>query len=496
MESYTKGCAVRIVSYGMMDQKRFLLSFMPIAAALLGLGVTLNGCGGGDSGAATGGAGGAGGGAGGAGGGSGTGGSGTGGGTTTGTGTPAPGSGGSTVTSGTDGSGAGPGTGTGAGGHGTIECDEPGGTVPPLKLTEVVGGLNRPLFVTSEPGDASRLYVLEQGGTIRLVSGGSLQSGPFLDISNVVQQWAYTGDERGLLGLAFHPDYAENGRFFVYFNTTSRTLTLQEYRRSESNPDQANPQAQKEFFSIPVLRGNHNGGMLAFGPDGMLYVGVGDGGSAGDTQDPDGNGQNIEVKYAKILRINVDTYPTPPAGNLPGGDPDIWDYGLRNPWRFSFDSCNGDLYIGDVGAKSAEEINVEPRGQGHRNYGWSIREGNGCYPPGRDEAECPLAGHTPPVEVHGHGTGDGSITGGYVYRGSRIPALRGTYIYGDFSSNRIYSFIWKNGSIVTKAPLTGDLGSVDTLQALASFGEDAAGELYVVDYGASGSGRLFRIDPE
>ncbi|MGK3990430.1 PQQ-dependent sugar dehydrogenase [Sorangium sp. So ce136] len=475
----------------MMDQKRFLLSLVPLAAALLGLGFTLNGCGGSENGAGTGG-----------GGGSGAGGTGTGGGTTTNTGpggsTTGSGGGAGPGTTGTGGTGPGPAT-TGAGGHGTIECDEPGGTVPPLKLTEVVSGLDQPLFVTSEPGDASRLYVLEQEGTIRLISGGVLQSTAFLDISDIVQGVEWEGDERGLLGLAFHPDYAANGRFFLYFNTTSDERVLREYRRSEANPDQATPQEQKEFLSIPVLRGNHNGGMLAFGPDGMLYVGVGDGGSEGDTQDPDGNGQNIDVKYGKILRINVDTYPTPPAGNLAGGDPDIWDYGLRNPWRFSFDSCNGDLYIGDVGAKSVEEINVEPRGQGHRNYGWSIREGNGCYPPRQNEmvdVDCPLSGHTPPVAVQGHGTGDGSITGGYVYRGSKIPALRGTYIYGDFSSNRIHSFIWKNGSLVSETPLTADLESADTLQALASFGEDAAGELYVVDYGVNGSGRLFRIDPE
>ncbi|WP_437907209.1 PQQ-dependent sugar dehydrogenase [Sorangium sp. So ce327] len=483
----------------MMDQKRFLFPFMPIAAALFGLGFTLNGCGGSESGAGGGG-----------GGGSGPGTTGSGGGTSTGaptssgTGSDTSGSGsgsGSGSTSGpgtttSSGAGAGPATsaGSGAGGSGTIECDEPGGTVPPLKLTEVVRGLHQPLFVTSEPKDASRLYVLEQGGTIRLVTGGVLQSTPFLDITDDVQQVEWQADERGLLGFAFHPDYATNGRFFLYFNTTNNLLVLREYRRSESNPDRAAPQAQNELLSIRVLRKNHNGGMVAFGPDGMLYVGVGDGGSEGDTQDPDKNGQNIDVKYGKILRINVDTYPTPPAGNLAGGDPDIWDYGLRNPWRFSFDSCNGDLYIGDVGAKSVEEINVEPRGQGHKNYGWSIFEGSGCYPP--SQTNCQLAGHTPPVAVHGHGTGDGSITGGYVYRGSRIPALRGTYIYGDFSSNRIHSFVWKNGSKLGERPLTTDLESADTLQALASFGEDAAGELYVVDYGVDGSGRLFRIDPE
>ncbi|WP_437678009.1 PQQ-dependent sugar dehydrogenase [Sorangium sp. So ce131] len=483
----------------MMDQKRSFFSFVPLAAALFGLGFILNACGSDTDGG---------------GGGSGGGGSGAGTptGTTTGTGVapgtgagtptgPGTGGGDGTSTSGTSGSGAGPTTGTGAGGHGSIDCDDPAGTVPALKLTEVVSGLNRPLYVTSEPADASRLYVVEQGGTIRIVSGGALQSGAFLDITSIVQQSEYAGDERGLLGLAFHPDYASNGRFFIFHNTRARSTVLKEYRRSSDNPDLADPTPVREFFTVTGLRGNHNGGMLAFGPDGMLYVGVGDGGSDGDAQDPDSNGQNIETKKGKILRIDVDNYPTPPAGNLTGGDPDIWDYGLRNPWRFSFDQCSGDLYIGDVGAKDIEEINIEPRGQGNRNYGWSIFEGSNCFQP-TQEPGCDLPNHTLPVKELSHGTGDGgSITGGYVYRGSNIPGLRGTYLYGDFSNNRIYSLVWKNGALVSSGNMSANLGSEDTLQALASFGEDAAGELYVVDYAvrnANGtvSGRLYRIDPE
>jgi glucose/arabinose dehydrogenase len=347
------------------------------------------------------------------------------------------------------------------------------------------------LFVTSEPEDASRLYVVEQGGTIRLISGGELQSAPFLDITADVQGSEYDEDERGLLGLAFHPQYASNGRFFVYYNTRSRTLALREYKRSADNADRAAPQRVAELFSIPVLVGNHNGGMLAFGPDGMLYIGVGDGGGDTSNPDPDNNGQNIDVKYAKILRVDVENHPTAPAGNVPGGDPYVWDYGFRNPWRFSFDRCRGDLYIGDVGGRLFEEINIEPRGQGNKNYGWSVTEGGTCLQ--NDQAtKCDSPTITPPVLAYDHDSGDGSVTGGYVYRGSRIPALRGKYLFGDFETDRVWMLTWKDGVATPRSALSQDLGSESTIQGLASFGEDAAGELYIVSYGGS----IFRIDPE
>jgi glucose/arabinose dehydrogenase len=424
--------------------------------------------------------------------------------------TTATGAGGAGTTTATGSGGAGTttatSTGAGTGGGGPVECDEPGGTVPPLELTEVARGLDRPLYVTSEPDAANRLYVVEQNGRIRLIVDGTLRTTPFLDISPIVAQWAYSGDEKGLLGLVFHPDYASNGRFFVYFNENDRAsgrrsggLRLSEFRRSASDPDRAGSVPVRDFFIVSDgVQTNHNGGMLAFGPDGMLYIGVGDGGGASD---PNRHGQNIAVKLAKILRIDVDAYPTAPAGNLPGGDPQIWDYGLRNPWRFSFDRCRGDLYIGDVGQSRREEIHIEPRGLGNRNYGWSIMEGTVCIDPG--EAPGCTGSFTPPVKEYGHGSGDGSVTGGYVYRGSNIPALRGVYLYGDFVSNRIWTLTWRRGSVVSESELTRDLQSADLLQGLASFGEDAAGELYVVDYapapnpGTAGSGgRIFRIDPE
>ncbi|WP_437897962.1 PQQ-dependent sugar dehydrogenase [Sorangium sp. So ce124] len=351
--------------------------------------------------------------------------------------------------------------------------------------------------MTSEPEDPSRLYVVQQGGTIRLIKGGELQSAPFLDITADVQGSEYDEDERGLLGLAFHPQYASNGRFFVYYNSRSRTLVLREFRRSPDNPDRAEPQVGQQeqtrhtLFSIPVLVGNHNGGMLAFGPDGMLYIGVGDGGGDTSNPDPDDNGQNIEVKYAKILRVDVENHPTAPAGNVRGGDPYVWDYGLRNPWRFSFDRCRGDLYIGDVGGRLFEEINIEPRGQGNKNYGWSVTEGGTCIKD--DQAiSCDSPTITPPVVAYDHDNSDGSVTGGYVYRGSRIPALRGKYLFGDYASDRVWMLTWKDGVATPRSSLSQDLASESTIQGLASFGEDAAGELYIVSYGGS----IFRIDPE
>jgi glucose/arabinose dehydrogenase len=461
----------------MMDQKPFLFPLVPMTLTCLGVGLTLNAC----SNDSVGG-----------GGGSGPGTTGTSSSTSSSTSSNTGGNGNSG--SGTGGAGNG-GTGTGTGGMGTIECDEPGGTVPPLKLTEVARGLDRPLYMTSAPGDTSRLYVLEQTGKIRLIKDGVLQPTPFIDVRSRIETWEYDQDEKGLLGLAFHPAYQQNGRFFLYYNRApDAALTLVEFARSPDNPDVANSAPSRpEFFAVSEgVQTNHNGGMLAFGPDGMLYVGLGDGGGEGD---PDNHGQNINIKLAKILRINVDTHPTAPAGNLPGGDPDIWDYGLRNPWRFSFDGCTGDLYIGDVGQRVAEEINIEPRNTGKRNYGWSIMEGTTCFD-SEQTPGCSSPTLTAPVKTYGHGNGDGSVTGGYVYRGSRIPALRGTYVYGDFSSNRIWTLVWKRGDIQAQGELSADLESPDLLQGLASFGEDAAGELYVVNYAAAPGGRLYRIDPE
>jgi glucose/arabinose dehydrogenase len=225
--------------------------------------------------------------------------------------------------------------------------------------------------------------------------------------------------------------------------------------------------------------------MLAFGPDGFLYVGLGDGGSGGD---PQNNAQNLGVKLGKILRLDVDAYPTPPPGNTPGGDPDVLHWGLRNPWRFSFDRASGDLYVGDVGQNQFEEIDVAPAGAGGLNFGWRVMEGAHCYQP--PEA-CDRSGLTLPIAEYDHDVGC-SVTGGYVYRGSALPRLTGRYLYGDYCSNRVFSLIWSGGVTSESLELTTDLDPDGLIQGLSSFGEDLAGELYVTSL----DGSVFRIEAE
>lgn len=413
-----------------------------------------------------------------------------------------PGSGGgSTSTSSGGGGNTGGAGGSGTGGDGgsstsLANCDAPVGTLPPLRLAEVVSGLDRPVFVTSEPDDPERLLVLEQRGRIQLVDHGVVQEEPFLDINNIIDPPGGGGDEYGLLGLALHPDYAQNGRFFVYYTRDpSNTFVVAEYRRSQSDANLADPEGEEIFEISPGQDhphySNHNGGALAFGGDGYLYIGVGDGGSGGD---PNNNAQNLSRREGKILRLDVDNPQTAPSGNLPGGDPFIWDYGVRNPWRMSFDVCTDDLYIGDVGQDRLEEIDIEPAGQGHRNYGWRIMEGTLCFNP---SSNCPTEGLTLPVVEFNHNSPEPenvsiSINGGHVYRGSRIPALRGTYLFGDYNRNWVKTLVWRDGSLVSEGDLSEDLQSGALLQNMSSFGQDAAGEVYVVDL----AGTIYRIEPE
>jgi len=325
-------------------------------------------------------------------------------------------------------SGAGGSGGEGGSGGSAMVC-APGttGALPNLKLTEVLTDLDRPVFVTGAPKDTSRLFVVLKPGRIALLKDGVLAPDPFLDLSSIIESGA---NERGLLGLAFHPDYDQNGRFFIYYTRKASgsislgSIVISECARDPNSKDKALGACLKDIVTIKHDRTNHNGGMLAFGPDGYLYAGTGDGGSGGD---PDENGQNTMAKLGKILRIDVDKYPTPPPGNLTGGDPDIWDWGLRNPWRFSFDRCAGDLYIGDVGQDLWEEIDVEPKAKGLVNYGWNTMEGKHCYDP---DVNCDQTGLTLPVTEYPHDmtVQDVSVTGGYVYRGKKIPGLEGTDI--------------------------------------------------------------------
>jgi glucose/arabinose dehydrogenase len=312
------------------------------------------------------------------------------------------------------------------------------------------------------------------------VRDGVLLDQPFVDLSGRVSCCG----ERGLLGLAFHPDYQANGRFFVNFTNRDGNTEVIELARSGS-ADLASPDTVRGFFTVVQPFANHNGGMLAFGPDGLLYLGLGDGGAAGDPQD---NAQNPGVKLGKILRIDVDAYPTPPPGNATGGDPDVLHRGLRNPWRFSFDRATGDLYVGDVGQSRFEEIDVVPAGSGERNFGWRVMEASQCYQP---PASCDTDGLTLPVVEYDRDVGC-SVTGGYVYRGTALPGLAGRYVYGDYCSNRVFSFRWSDGAVSDPIELTSDLDPDGLIQGLASFGEDVDGELYVTSLNGSG----FRIEAE
>jgi glucose/arabinose dehydrogenase len=424
--------------------------------------------------------------------------------TTTGDPGPAgPGSGGNTTSSssanggngGGDGGSGGNGGNGGSGLNGSYNCDPPtADPIPALKLTDVATGLNAPLLVKAAGADNTRLYVLQQSGQIRLIKDGALVAEPFLDISDLLT----AGGERGLLGLAFHPDYETNGRFFVHYSSdgsgglNAGDTVVAEFKRS-ADPDVADPVQVAEILTQAQPESNHNGGSIEFGADGMLYIGLGDGGSGGDpspSHGPIGNGQNPDTFLGKILRIDVTTLPyTIPAGNITmaGFRPEIWDYGVRNPFRLSFDACTGDLYIGDVGQDLWEEIDVEPAGQGQKNYGWRCFEGTHDF-----NMTCGpnAASSVPPVTEYQHIDNNKSVTGGYVYRGSAIPALRGTYFYGDFNSGRVWTLVWSNGQATDPIDISTDLDTLGT--NISSFGQDAAGEVYIVDYG----GIVYRIDPE
>ncbi|WP_433934869.1 sorbosone dehydrogenase family protein [Sorangium cellulosum] len=352
------------------------------------------------------------------------------------------------------------------------------GGVPPLKLTLVASGLDQPTYVTAPPGDPARLLVLEKTGTIRLLKDGAIQPAPFLDARSRVF-FPAPNAEGGLLGLAFHPDYAKNGRFWIHYSSAPRgNVVIEEWKRGAQGGDAAHPEPVRSLVDVKHGAWNHVGGMLAFGKDGFLYAAIGD---SARSPSP---AADLTSKLGKILRIDVDQPGRAPAGNMTSGDPTVWDYGLRNPWRFSFDRLTGDLYIGDVGQKSWEEILVERPGQGRNDYGWEAMEGSHCYPPG---STCKPRGVPPAVE---HPRSEaGSIVGGYVYRGAKIPCLRGRYLYADYVTGRFFSFVWDGKAATDRVELTSAL-SPNGLPS--SFGEDAAGEIHVVMFN---TGRIYRIDP-
>ncbi len=361
----------------------------------------------------------------------------------------------------------------------------------PLDLEPIATGLNAPLWVDHAPGDdASRVFVVTQFGKIRIVKDDVLQPGAFLDISSKVN---FSG-EMGLLGLAFHPNYEQNGFFYVNYSNSAGDTVIERYQVSATDPDLADPNSGFVILTIAQPYSNHNGGWTQFGPDGYLYIGMGDGGSAGD---PGNRAQDGNELLGKMLRIDVDN-PSPglnygiPPSNPFVGDPnvrdEIWSLGLRNPWRCDFDDATGDLWIADVGQNKWEEVDFEPAGQGGRNYGWRIMEGNHCYNP---PSGCNQTGLELPIYEYGHSFQPFrcSITGGVVYRGRSMATMQGRYFFSDYCSNETWSFRYRNGQVVDFADHSGELSA---LSGVVSFGEDADGEMYVC---SAGNGTVYRVVP-
>ena len=343
-----------------------------------------------------------------------------------------------------------------------------------LELEPVVEGLERPVFLTHAGDGSGRRFVVEQAGRILILEQGGLLAEPFLDIRDRV----LAGGERGLLGLAFHPRFARNGRYFVHYTRRDDGASvLAEYRVSP-DPDRSR-RLERVLLTVAQPFDNHNGGMIAFGPDRFLYIGLGDGGAHND---PGNRAQNPEVLLGKILRIRVRGRPYDIPEDNPfaagGGRPEIFALGLRNPWRFSFDQQNGRLLAGDVGEAHREEINRIRRG---RNYGWRILEGTRCHRPRRG---CERDGLEPPLTEYRHQGGRCSVTGGYVYRGRALPGLDGTFLFGDYCSGEIFGLRQGRRSVLLDSELT-----------IASFGEDEAGELYVLDHSGGAVHRIAGTAP-
>jgi glucose/arabinose dehydrogenase len=378
-----------------------------------------------------------------------------------------------------------------------------------VTAVEVASGLTNPVFVTAPPGDNLRLFIVEQRGSAGIASRGeirvlnratnTIEPTPFLAINNLPVN-PPADLEQGLLGLVFDPSYASNGFFYINYTnnvTVNGTTIIARYRVSSTNANVADPASATVVLQQQQPQRNHNGGWLAFGPDGYLYAALGDGGGGGD---PNNNAQNLGSLLGKILRLNVSTLPytIPPTNPFAGSTAarqEIWAYGLRNPWRPSFDRATGDLWIADVGQSTWEEINFEPAAgmppYTARNYGWRCYEG---HAPGNTTGCAPMSTMTFPVYVYNHNVGC-SVTGGYVYRGSSLPALQGTYFFADWCANQIWSFRYVNGQVTEFTNRTAQLTPAGgaALAAITSFGEDPTGEMYFM--GGGTSGRVFKIVP-
>src|SRR6185312_9864269 len=346
-----------------------------------------------------------------------------------------------------------------------------------ISLQPVATGLSSPLDLEQPPDNSGRLFVVEQGGFIRIIQSGALLAQPFLDLSSKIVP-NFAGTEMGLLGVTFHPAFQQNRKFYVNYvrsNAGQFQSVISEFQASATNPNLADPVSERILLVVNQVSNfpNHKAGQLAFGPDGFLYFGLGDGGSGGD---PFGNGQNIQVLLGKLMRIDVNST----SGSLPyaipadnpfvagGGRPEIWAYGLRNPWRFSFDAPSGRLFLADVGQDAFEEVDLIQKGG---NYGWNIMEASHCFNP---PSGCNTAGLILPITEYSHSEGN-AVIGGFVYHGSAIPALQGVYVFGDFGTGKIWGLQETPGSW-TRTLLSS------TGKNISAFGRDQNGELYAVDY--------------
>jgi len=345
---------------------------------------------------------------------------------------------------------------------------------PNLGLQLVVSGLNAPLDVEQPNDGSNRLFVVEQFGGVKIIQNGMVLPQVFLDISGKV----ITGGEMGLLGLTFHPAFAQNGKFYVNYTRSVNGQTqsvIAEYTASPANANTVDPASERILLTVDQVGNfsNHKAGQLAFGPDGFLYFGLGDGGSGGD---PFGHGQNTQTLLGKMMRIDVNAtspglqYRIPPDNPFAsgGGLPEIWAFGFRNPWRFSFDHSTGRLFAGDVGEANFEEVDIVQKGG---NYGWNIMEGFHCFNP---PTNCNMTGLTLPIAEYSHSEGD-AVIGGFVYHGSAIPGLQGIYVFGDLGTGKIFGLRETSPNVFTRFLFT------TTGKTISSLGQDQSGELYVVD---------------
>lgn len=348
----------------------------------------------------------------------------------------------------------------------------------PIAFEQIYDGFDRPVGYIDIDDGSGRYLIVEQGGRILVSVGGDVLSTPSLDISTQVSD----GNEQGLLGVAIDPGFSENGRVFVSYTDTEGASQIVRYTVSAESPNRLDPESAITILTLDQPNPNHNGGHIAFGPDGYLYLGFGDGGGQGD---PDNNGQNPGVLFAKILRIDVsgDREPYGIPGDNPFADdpsfaPETFAWGFRNPWRFTFDRETADLWIGDVGQNDIEEIDLMPAGTSGQNFGWPVLEGHECY----DDPDCDPSAYTAPVDQYTHDYGC-SVTGGYVYRGSTIPELVGTYLFADYCTGYLWGLIPNGDGTYSVTDY------IETDMHPSSFAEDASGELYIIDL----DGGIYRI---